>query len=150
MSGVYIKDTDMPRNCHSCFACLFRFCQAGDRELTEKETRPTADRPSDCPLIPVPDHGRLIDADALEEHKFVGIFGDMEKNSYAVGWNTAIEAIVENAPTVIPKDYVDRPLSNVALLRSLPLESLAEWLANELSDSTPVDWLAWLTEVNRL
>lgn len=48
------------------------------------------------------------------------------------------------------KDSVDRPLSNVELLRSLPLESLAEWLANELSDSTPVDWLAWLTEVNRL
>lgn len=56
---------------------------------------------------------------------------------------------MENAPTVIPKDSVDRPLSNVELLRSLPLESLAEWLANELSDSTPVDWLAWLTEVNR-
>ena len=58
------------------------------------------------PLIHVPDHGRLIDADALAEHKFVCvphvIVNDKEAGAaYRLGWNTAIEAIMENAETVI-------------------------------------------------
>lgn len=43
---------------------------------------------------------RLIDADELPTHKFVGVIGEAEKSSYVVGWNTAIEAVVENAPTI--------------------------------------------------
>ena len=65
--GVYIKDMEMPTNCHSCPMCLMRFCQAGDRELSERETRPNAKRPEDCPLLPVPPHGNLIDRDKLEK-----------------------------------------------------------------------------------
>ena len=66
--GIYIKGMQMPKNCHSCPMCLMRFCQAGDRELSEQETRPNAKRPEDCPLVPVPEpHGRLIDANALEQ-----------------------------------------------------------------------------------
>jgi hypothetical protein len=46
-----------------------RFCQAGDRELSEQETRPNAKRPEDCPLVPVPEpHGRLGDLDELYNH----------------------------------------------------------------------------------
>lgn len=62
--SVLIKGMEMPKNCHSCPMCLMRFCQAMDRELSERETRPNAKRPDDCPLVPVPPHGRLIDADA--------------------------------------------------------------------------------------
>lgn len=43
---------------------------------------------------------RLIDADELLAHRFVGVIGEAEKSSYMVGWNTAIEAVVENAPTI--------------------------------------------------
>ena len=38
---------------------------------------------------------RLIDADALPEHKFPTIDG-----YYAMGWNCAIEAICENEPSI--------------------------------------------------
>ena len=46
--------------------------------------------------------GKLIDKDALPEHKFpenqCNRFGDGAY--YRQGWNDAIDAIVENAPTV--------------------------------------------------
>ena len=60
---------------------------------------------------------RAIDADKLPEHKFVGvenmqiifsrqngktILQDTVNNAYKIGWNHAIEAIVENEPTVEP------------------------------------------------
>lgn len=41
---------------------------------------------------------RLIDADALEEHKFVG--NEFIRNDYQQGWNDAIDAIIDNAPTI--------------------------------------------------
>lgn len=47
---------------------------------------------------------RLIDAKGLEELKFVGIKSDKSlENTYRQGWNDAIDAIIDNAPTVTPK-----------------------------------------------
>ena len=45
---------------------------------------------------------RYIDADNLEEKKFVGAetHGQGEHIAYRVGWNDAIEAICENEPTI--------------------------------------------------
>ena len=49
---------------------------------------------------------RLIDADALKEHKFVSINCYLKSNcdngfpQYKQGWNDAIDAIIDNAPTV--------------------------------------------------
>lgn len=49
---------------------------------------------------------RYIDADALEQHKFISwtvpeFFNEMslEQQAYQLGWNNAIEAIMENEPT---------------------------------------------------
>lgn len=44
---------------------------------------------------------RLIDANALEEHKFVG--NKFVRNDYQQGWNDAIDAIIDIAPTIEPK-----------------------------------------------
>ena len=41
---------------------------------------------------------------------------------------------------------VNVPNTRLGKLRTLPIVSLAEFLELELGDSTPVDWLAWLTE----
>ena len=49
-------------------------------------------------------HGRLIDADELMHHRFTSVDGPDDGTTYRVGWNTAIEAIMENAPTVIPAE----------------------------------------------
>lgn len=44
---------------------------------------------------------RLIDADQLEYRKFAGrVQGDAKGNIYGAGWNDAIDAIVDNEPTI--------------------------------------------------
>lgn len=52
--GVYIKGMEMPKTCDNCFLPL-QYC-------------PYAMKPNgECPLVPVPEHGRLIEeADAVE------------------------------------------------------------------------------------
>lgn len=65
--SVLIRNMEMPTNCHSCPMCLMRFCQAMDRELSERETRPNAKRPDDCPLVP---------ADVIERKR-----GEWDKDS---------------------------------------------------------------------
>ena len=71
--SVTIKGMKIPKCCAGCDAeeyyensygdeCGF-FCPFGDKAYTS-ETRELK-RLDDCPLIPVPPHGRLIDADAL-------------------------------------------------------------------------------------
>lgn len=44
---------------------------------------------------------RNIDADAIAEHKFVG--NKFVRNDYQQGWNDAMDAIIDNAPTIEPK-----------------------------------------------
>lgn len=106
MMGVYIKGMEMPKNCHSCPMCLMRFCQAGDRELSEQETRPNAKRQEDCPLVPVQPHGRLGDLDKLEK-----MFADIDSAPYscfdgAEPFYSAEDAvqIIRLAPTMIPAE----------------------------------------------
>lgn len=68
--SILIKDIGMPINCQTCFAsddgC--RFCKAA------KEYIPMLGKPKFCPLIELPDHGDLIDRDAIK----VGLWGEDE------------------------------------------------------------------------
>lgn len=57
--------------------------------------------------VTVPPHGDLIERGEIMNHRFVGIVGECEKSGYMVGWNTALEAIYENAETVIPASEVE-------------------------------------------
>ena len=38
------------------------------------------------------------------------------------------------------------PVTRIALMRRMDAEELAKFLKGELDVSTPVDWLAWLSE----
>ena len=51
---------------------------------------------------------RLIDADALKEVKFIpsGELNPSEVVVYHMGWNDAVDAIMENAPTITDKEIV--------------------------------------------
>lgn len=63
--SVLIKGMEMP---YTCLSCDFRKCAAGVGDyctLTKKKQFRFKSRPSSCPLVPVPPHGRLIDADAF-------------------------------------------------------------------------------------
>lgn len=99
MAGIYIPVMEMPENCREC---LFEdqydgyCCRINEKSYNWGLT----ERPSDCPLIPVPDHARLVEEDtaydkiAEEAGEEAGNYVDMD----VVGKG------LENTPTIIPAD----------------------------------------------
>ena len=61
MSGIYIPGLAMPTNCLDC-PVYWDKCPNFETEGEEYLERIHPD----CPLVPVPEHGRLIDADAID------------------------------------------------------------------------------------
>lgn len=113
MSGIYIPGMEMPIDCCDCpMSGDYRMCcslMPGVPALYAEFTDAikTNRRHKDCPLVPVPKHGRLIDADALMAH-FEKI-ADIEWNKKAapISWSYAFEDVmddIENAPTIVPAD----------------------------------------------
>ncbi len=99
--SVYIKGMEMPLKCIECK--LMRRCGKDDldyvcmpaRVYIEDLTNAYKPRPEYCPLIPVLEHGRLIDVDALLNNKSMG--------TQIAGWGKMYhETCIEYAPTVIP------------------------------------------------
>lgn len=60
--SVLIKGMEMPKDCIFCpvFHGAWTICRALNK------TTSVRGRPDDCPLVPVPPHGDLIDRDAYE------------------------------------------------------------------------------------
>ena len=88
--GIYIKSMEMPKNCGDCwFEHAYEFCES---------------KYEDCPLIELPPHGRLIDADELTK-----MCQEMQSNEWnnkaaPYSWAYAYESFesdVDNAPTII-------------------------------------------------
>ena len=89
--SVYIKGMEMPTKCEECewsttdrsgfFGCRL----TGNIVIRKREK----DRPDWCPLVHVPEHGRLIDADALCEGRVS---------------NDNVVICAKAAPTIIPAD----------------------------------------------
>ena len=104
--SVYIKGMEMPTSCAKCklfgeYGCAF--IGAVGYALTEGR------RSEDCPLVPVPKHGRLIDADALYRKMFVGPDGQIFPNNDVDNWphTMAFKDIKHHilfAPTIIPAE----------------------------------------------
>lgn len=99
MSDVLIKNMMMPKSCpcelvgvgydlHCTFVYGVPSRTREYYECCEKETRPDW-----CPLIEVPPHGRLIDADALIREAVVKF--------YVTDYFSHICEMIDNAPTVI-------------------------------------------------
>ena len=82
--SILIKGMEMPKNCDVCFM----------RDACEY-SMPLGKRLTDCPLVEVPKHGRLIDADSLVK--------SMRDFSYMWGERMNDEWIGE-APTIIPAE----------------------------------------------
>lgn len=86
--GVYIKDMEMPKDgCHHII-CIYAdgMVSTGGRAYT---------------AVPVPSHGRLIDADALN-------YKMLYKENWMRGTGVEAPAVwkkdIEDAPTIIPAD----------------------------------------------
>lgn len=65
MSDIVIRNMDMPKTCKECIEMKIPVrCRVIKQEpVTAVMTG--YNRPKDCPLVELPPHGRLIDADAL-------------------------------------------------------------------------------------
>ena len=124
MSGVYIKGLELPKN---CFICEFMLHHKHDKKVFCVATKPWLDisdtlcdrRHEDCPLIPVPDHGELIDREKLYEQTAnweaqaldqVLKYRPEENKDRWILWSavrterSAFKFAVEDAPTIIPAD----------------------------------------------
>ena len=89
--SIYIKDMKKPENCYACpcYNDEYGKCQI---EGNWEKGYVYDTTPDWCPLIPVPDHGRLIDADALVHSYY-----------HAPSFPNLCKAI-NDAPTIIPAD----------------------------------------------
>lgn len=61
--SILIKDMGMPKSCEEC-----RLYEDGYCFLLNNTVEDSSRRHSKCPLVEIPPHGRLIDADELLEH----------------------------------------------------------------------------------
>ena len=100
--SILIRDMEMPKSCLECRLYNDPWCMAKNRNQwrTAYNRPPKVERQNDCPLIEVPPHGKLIDADAL-------------KNSLAFAENTAkwavpalraVLMVIDEMPTIIPPE----------------------------------------------
>lgn len=64
MSGIYIPGTEMPSSCGECLNIGWNYVFECDLDDVESGARR-----ADCPLVSVPDHGRLIikDGEIIED-----------------------------------------------------------------------------------
>jgi len=97
--GVYIKGMKMPTKCIICPLEMYGYCLANDKKNVGKSVVDFV-KDEDCPLIPIPPHGRLIDADALEVHDG-WMNEDRERNVQQTHITFVYSNDIVNAPTII-------------------------------------------------
>lgn len=100
--SILIKGIEMPPSCWECWFQDCGNCVLNKHKVVDKcilEGR----RDEDCPLIPVLDHGRLIDADAYE-----ALIRGLGNREYRREHGTICDAIKflhpHYAPTIIPAE----------------------------------------------
>ena len=107
MAGIYIPGMELPKG---CFVCLFNthYDPYTDECLLTTHYHDPDDfierRAARCPLVPVPDHGDLIDRDALVELQEITY---EHSNGYVKDRSAQMIVILQAAPTVIPSDKED-------------------------------------------
>lgn len=98
--SIMIKGMRMPTSCYDC-NCFIRDSDGSDYCcLLMLDIEDNDKRDDDCPLVPVPPHGRLIDADVLTNR--VGSYMPI-KWTYEYGSVVSLNDI-EHAPTIIPAE----------------------------------------------
>ena len=104
--SIIIKGMEMPKNCWLCpLSVLYEKPREMLRCKISKEEVLRNKIDSNCPLIKLPPHGRLIDADALGiSYCNPAVFID---ENYGTGWNHAIDAIT-NAPTILEEETCNK------------------------------------------
>lgn len=99
--SILIKGMKMPKNCYDC--TMESICSRWALHDAEWQKE---NRDKDCPLVPVPPHGRLIDADARVD---VQLYNDEFEDYQTV--NMSIDDLLDSSwieleddPTIIPAE----------------------------------------------
>lgn len=95
--SVLIKGMEMPTRCGECL--LAKLSPTGESLICNYMLSrvPWDERPFDCPLVPVPKHGRLIDADEFLKR---ALGTKCFRGDYAL----MLEELVGESTTVIPAE----------------------------------------------
>ena len=115
--SIYIKDMEMPKSCYACmfFAQTDYWNKEDEADILSRCKR-TGEKTWEsvngylphCPLVPVPPHGRLIDADALIAYckHFASVYKDSQLPTDKVRRDELLSVIGEivNTPTIIPAE----------------------------------------------
>lgn len=110
MAGIYIPDMEMPTKCPCRLvgSGYDMWCFAVDGIPARVKEYNTCckhgTKPSWCPLVAVSDHGRLIDADAVQETvlKLIENGWDITRNDYK-----QMDNILFECPTIIEAEEED-------------------------------------------
>lgn len=107
--SVFIKNMRIPTSCSVCAFC--GYYGKGDHvcDITGKEVvyeLSFEKRLDDCPLIELPPHGRLIDADSLKEtlDYYIREAGWSDEINEALTW--VRDEFIDHEPTIIEAEEV--------------------------------------------
>lgn len=98
--GVLIRGMEMPHDCEECKLCVI--IPVGDYQILRKcaalnKMAGYLIRRNDCPLVELPPHGRLIDADELIDAGWQLSRDNIFTGKYEI-------ALLSSVPTIIPAE----------------------------------------------
>lgn len=93
--SVYIKGMEMPTSCHVCVAGYGGCCYVAPADADG--ICPDNGRADFCPLVPVPEHDRLIEYHAAVLAVYNGY------KDFGLTWRNA-EVMLGKLPTIIPAE----------------------------------------------
>ena len=102
--GIYIRGMEMPTSCEECILDHKFFKWLGCNKHVSRDMIVDGKRSPACPLIPVPPHGRLIDADELLSQYKGNIW--TAQTDYAEGLRDVANDI-KQAPAVIEAEEAE-------------------------------------------
>lgn len=98
--GVYIPKMKMPETCGGCAFFEMPHQDYPYCRLTNNDIYEWGKKQKDCPLIELPPHGRLIDADKLKSDAYLE-HDCIHKMMVFGGQMVYTESAIDNAPTII-------------------------------------------------
>jgi hypothetical protein len=104
MSDILVKGMEMPTRCGECL--LAKLSPTGESLICNYMLSRVSweERPFDCPLVPVPPHGRLGDLDAFESVKYELPNGQKAFNRGFHSGVQFMQRLIMDAPTIIPAE----------------------------------------------
>jgi len=104
--SIIIKGMEMPHDCDECKLCAF--IPVGDYGINRKcmplnRKAEISIRRSDCPLVPVPPHGRLVNADDVMDAVDLSDFirDSLDENGECLLFEDSLLERLAEIPTII-------------------------------------------------